>query len=140
MISKTGVHAIRALVVLAELSNEVFAGAATIAQEINAPRNYLGKLLQLLSHEGLVESQKGMGGGFRLSLPPGEISLLDVVEPIEHISRWSGCILGRNVCSEENPCALHFRWKSMREQYIQLLEDTTIADLVQKGTKVIGIV
>jgi DNA-binding IscR family transcriptional regulator len=42
----------------------------------------------------LVQSQKGIGGGFRLARDPGAISLLDVVEPIEHVSRWSGCILG----------------------------------------------
>jgi Rrf2 family protein len=121
------------VVALAKLPDDTFAGAARIAKEIGAPQNYLGKLLQSLAHEGLVESQKGLGGGFRLARDPQRISLLDVVEPIEHISRWSGCILGRPECSEADPCAVHDRWKNVRNAYLQLLQGTTIAQLVKHG-------
>jgi Rrf2 family protein len=121
------------MLALARLPEGAYAGAAAIAKEIKAPQNYLGKLLQALSREGLVQSQKGLGGGFRLARPPQSISLLDVVEPIEHISRLSGCILGRPECSDEAPCAIHHRWKSVRDAYLRLLKQTTIADLVAKG-------
>ena len=67
MLSKTGLHAVRAIVALARLPGGAYAGAGRIAQEISAPQNYLGKLLQSLADEGLVESQKGLGGGFRLA-------------------------------------------------------------------------
>ena len=133
MLTKTGLHAVRALVALARLPDGVYAGAARVAQEIDAPQNYLGKLLKTLGDEGLVESQKGLGGGFRLARDAREISLLDVVEPIEHVSRWSGCILGRPECSEVDPCAIHNRWKAVRQAYLQMLERTTIAELVAKG-------
>ena len=133
MLSKTGLHAVRAMVALARLPVGAYAGAARIAQEIGAPQNYLGKLLQSLADEGLVESQKGLGGGFRLARSAREISLLDVVEPIEHISRWSGCILGRPECSEIEPCAMHQRWKAVRDAYLRMLERTTLAELVAKG-------
>ena len=138
MLSKTGIHAVRAMVVLAELPEGAYAGAVSIARAIQAPRNYLGKLLQLLAREGLVESQKGMGGGFRLARHPREISLLDVVEPIEHISRWSGCIMGREVCSEEAPCAIHLRWKTIREAYLELLRETRLADLITRPHVLVG--
>lgn len=133
MLSKTGVHAIRAVVALAKLPEGAYGGAARIAREIGAPQNYLGKLLKILAEEGLVESQKGLGGGFRLARDPHEIVLHDVVEPIERISRWSGCILGRPECSEVNPCALHERWKAVRDAYLRMLQRTTIAELVAKG-------
>jgi Rrf2 family protein len=133
VLSKTGLHAVRAIVALAKLPHGGYAGAARIAQEIGAPQNYLGKLLKSLAEEGLVESQKGLGGGFRLARAPQEISLLDVIEPIEHISRWSGCILGRPECSEIDPCAIHNRWKAVRDGYLRMLQHTTIADLVAKG-------
>jgi Rrf2 family protein len=132
MLSKTGIHAVRALVELSRLPEGNYAGAATIAKEIGAPQNYLGKLLQQLSREGLLHSQKGLGGGFRLAHDPREISLLSVVEPLEHVSRWSGCILGNNKCSEENPCAIHDRWKLVRDAYLRFLEETTIADLIEQ--------
>jgi Rrf2 family protein len=133
MITKTGLHAIRAMVALARLPEGAYAGAGRIAQEIDAPQNYLGKLLQALTHEGLLKSQKGLGGGFRLTKPADEISLLDVAEPFEHISRWAGCVLGRPECSERDPCAIHNKWKKVREAYLALLEGTTIADLLKHG-------
>jgi Rrf2 family protein len=121
------------MVALAKLPEGTYVGAARIAQDIGAPQNYLGKLLKVLAAAGLVESQKGLGGGFRLVRAPRQISLLDVVEPIEHISRWSGCILGRPECSENDPCAIHERWKGVRDAYLRMLQRTTLAELVAKG-------
>jgi Rrf2 family protein len=121
------------MVALARLPEGTYAGAARIAQAIGAPQNYLGKLLKALAEEGLVESQKGLGGGFRLARDARAISLLDVVEPIEHVRRWSGCILGRPECSDVQPCAIHNRWKAVRNAYLQMLERTTLAELVAKG-------
>jgi Rrf2 family protein len=130
MITKTGVHAVSALAALAELRTGVFAGAGDIASAIGAPRNYLGKLLKTLADAGLVESQKGKGGGFRLTRSPTSISVFDAVEPIEHVSRWNGCFLGRGQCSEGAPCAIHGRWGRVRDVYLQFLKQTSIADLV----------
>jgi Rrf2 family protein len=121
------------MVALAKLPAGTYAGAARIAQEIAAPQNYLGKLLKALAEQGLVESQKGLGGGFRLAHDPKRISLLDVVEPIEHVSRWSGCILGRPECSDRDPCAIHDRWKAVRDDYLRMLQRTTLAELVARG-------
>jgi Rrf2 family protein len=133
VLTKTGLHAVRALVALAKLPAGSYAGAARIAHEIGAPQNYLGKLLKALAREGLVESQKGLGGGFRLTRDPQSITLLDVVEPIEHVSRWAGCILGRPECSDAEPCAIHNRWKAVRDAYLAMLRRTTLAELVAKG-------
>jgi Rrf2 family transcriptional regulator, iron-sulfur cluster assembly transcription factor len=133
MLTRTGLHAVRAMVALARLPAGAYAGAGKIASEIGAPQNYLGKILQTLAGEGLVTSQKGLGGGFRLAREPKRISLFDVVDPLEHLSRWSGCILGRPECSEVEPCAIHHRWKKVRQAYLDMLSQTTIADLVAKG-------
>ena len=104
-----------------------------IAREIGAPENYLGKLLQTLAVDGLVQSQKGLNGGFRLARSPQAICLLDVIEPIDHVSRQPVCFLGRKECSEVAPCAIHNRWKVVRGAYLHLLTTTTIADLVAGG-------
>lgn len=129
MISQTAKHALAALTALAELPEGQYAGAGEIAGEIDAPRNYLGKLLQTLAGEGLVESQKGKGGGFRLARRPASISLIEVVEPIDRVSRWADCFLGRGRCSDNSPCAVHDRWANVRDTYIQFLQQTTITDL-----------
>lgn len=133
MLTRTGLHAIRAMAVLGRLPAGTYAGAGHVAAEIGAPPNYLGKMLQSLARLGLVESQKGLGGGFRLAKPPREITLFDVVDPSEDFSRWSGCVLGRAECSDSNPCVVHERWKKVRTDYLNLLMRTTIADLVKSG-------
>jgi len=90
----------------------------------------------LLAREGLVESQKGLGGGFRLARDPREISLFDIVEPIEQVSRWSGCILGRSECSDEKSCPIHEQWKKVRAGYMRMLTATSISQLAAKGEPV----
>jgi Rrf2 family protein len=130
VISKTGTHALTALAVLAKLSNGNYAGTGDVARSIGAPRNYLGKLLKTLSDQGLVESQKGKGGGFRLARDPSTITLLDVMEPVGRVSRWAGCFLGQTRCSDDVACAVHARWSAAREAYFHFLKSTTVADLV----------
>lgn len=132
MISKTGIHATLALALLANLESGTFAGASQIAETVGAPPNYLGKLLKQLAAEGLLESQKGFGGGFRLSRPAGKITLYDVLEPIERVSKWNGCFLGRARCSEKSPCALHERWSAIRQQYLSFLRTTTVAEIAEQ--------
>jgi Rrf2 family protein len=129
MLSKTALQAVRALVALAEIPEGAYVGAGALAREIGARENYLGKLLQQLSHEGLVHSQKGLGGGFRLARDPQSISLYDIVEPIEHISRWTGCFLGHDRCSSDAPCAVHRSWGAVRDAYLQFLRHTHLSDL-----------
>ena len=132
MISTTAVHALNAGLALAERPG-VFQGAAAIAAKIQAPKNYLGKLLQTLAAAGIVYSQKGLGGGFQLAKPPEEITLYDVVQPIDDVEKWSRCFMGQKKCSEESPCALHAQWASVREAYFAMLKESTLADIVAGG-------
>jgi Rrf2 family protein len=129
MVSKTGVHALRAVAVLAGLPPGEYMGAAAIAGRIGAPPNYLGKLLQTLSHHDLVEGQKGLRGGFRLARHAGDITLMDVVDPIDHVSRWNGCFLGNDDCGSGEPCPVHVQWAGVRDSYLDFLRTTVIRDI-----------
>lgn len=131
MLSKTALHALRAMIVLAERPGE-FQGASSIAERIDAPQNYLGKLLQALAQAGLVHSQKGLGGGFQLSRKPGAISLYDIVEPVDHVSKWSGCFMGKDACSPDSPCALHNQWAAVRDAYFEMLKSSTLSDILAR--------
>jgi len=131
MITRTGVHATLAMAYLSKLGPGVYAGAAQIAEDVGAPPNYLGKLLKQLAETGLLESQKGFGGGFRLAKPADRITLFDVLEPIEKVSKWNRCFLGRSRCSEKSPCSVHNRWSQIREDYLSFLKETTIAEVAK---------
>jgi Rrf2 family protein len=135
MITRSGTHALNALAMLGTLPDGTRAGAARIARQIKAPSNYLGKLLRVLSRAGLVESRRGSDGGFRLSRSSSAISLIDVLEPIDHVSRLKGCILGRLRCPGSNPCTMHEDWSRVRDHYLDFLRSTTLADLaVQRAS------
>ena len=57
--------------------------ATALAEETGLPLPTVQKLVSKLSAAGLIESQRGTGGGFRLSRPPATISLADIVEAVE---------------------------------------------------------
>jgi Rrf2 family iron-sulfur cluster assembly transcriptional regulator len=132
LITRSGTHALNALAMLSTLPDGARAGAARIARQIKAPSNYLGKLLRTLSRAGVVESRKGSDGGFRLARGAGAISLIDVLDPIEHVSLRTGCILGRAKCPAANPCTVHEAWSRVREHYLGFLRSTTLADLAAR--------
>ncbi len=131
MLTKTSTQVINALIELAKLPENKYEGVKDIALRIKAPQNYLGKLLQWLCYEKIVVSQKGSGGGFRLGRDPKNISLYEVVEPLENVTVWSECALGLKKCSDLTPCAVHHRWKAVRNSYYEFLRTTSIADLVK---------
>jgi Rrf2 family iron-sulfur cluster assembly transcriptional regulator len=138
MLSKTGIHATLALALMARLKRGEYLGAPQIAKEVGAPGNYLGKLLKQLAAMGLLESQKGFGGGFRLAKAASKITLFDVVEPFDKVSKWNGCFLGRKKCSDKAPCAVHNKWATIREQYLVFLKSTTILDLVDNEVELVS--
>ncbi len=125
-----------ALAEMAKLAPGEYAGAAEIAKTIGAPQNYLGKLLKSLTSSGLVVSQKGFRGGFRLARPADEISLFEVVDPIDKVSRWGNCFMGHGRCDESDPCAVHHQWRSIREGYLGFLHETSLLDLVRKKVSI----
>jgi Rrf2 family transcriptional regulator, iron-sulfur cluster assembly transcription factor len=134
MIAKTTLHAIKALAALADNQPGDYAGAGAVAERIQAPPNYLAKLLQSLARVGIVQGQKGLYGGFRLARKPDKISLFEVADQIEQVSRWNGCFLGQGsgACRADRPCAVHDRWARVREAYVDFLKQTSVLDIVKK--------
>jgi Rrf2 family transcriptional regulator, iron-sulfur cluster assembly transcription factor len=133
MLSTTALHAVRALGELSKLSDDQYAGAVAIAKKIGAPPNYLGKLLQSLIHEGIVDSRKGAGGGFRLARRAETITLFEVVESIDRVSRWNGCFLQNPRCGMHGGCTIHKRWSPIRDAYLKLLRESTVDEVVNNG-------
>jgi len=129
MFTRSGLHAIRAMAVLARLPDGAYGGTAHVASAGNIPSSYVSKVLQALVRAGMIESHKGPGGGFRLARPAEQFTLWEIVEPFEGPSRRPGCVLGLSDCSESSPCALHNDWKAIRGKYLEMMRRTTLAEL-----------
>lgn len=117
------------MVYIARNSQDKYAGVKDIAKATDVPANYLAKILQQLAKAGVLESQKGFGGGFRIARKLSNINLLAIVDPLENISRFKRCVLGQRECSDEAACPLHNAWKRICTEYLGSLEHTTLQDV-----------
>lgn len=104
-----------------------------IAEKVNIPMFFLGKILQKLSKSGLLKSQKGPNGGFTLGNDPNKITALQIVEVIDGLKFSTSCVTGFPKCSNETPCPFHNEWKNIRASLIQMLEGQTIEKLMQEA-------
>jgi Rrf2 family protein len=93
MFSHTVEYALRAVVHLADRAPEPRT-TDQIATATRVPKAYLSKVLQSLSRGGIVHSQRGIGGGMTLTRPPGELTILEVVNAVDPIQRIKTCPLG----------------------------------------------
>jgi Rrf2 family protein len=136
MLTQTSEYALRAMVYLARKGEDKYAGVKEIAKATEVPSNYLAKILQQLAKAGVLESQKGFGGGFRVAGKLNTINLLAVVDPLENISRFKRCVLGQRECNDEVACPLHDAWKRICNEYLGSLERTTLQDVAEFRRKV----
>jgi Rrf2 family protein len=130
MFSGTAVYALRAVVYLAEHSEERPVRVAEMAGNLEVPQNYLAKILNELVRSEILTSTRGKHGGFQLAVQPDELSLLTVVSPFDRIEQNRRCLLGKAECSDDSPCPAHHRWKELGTQLAAFVRETTVADLL----------
>lgn len=131
MFSKACEYAIRASIFIAaesEKGNRV--SLKEIAREIDSPEAFTAKTLQKLSRNGIVSSVKGAHGGFEV-LPEksSEITVAQIVIAIDGDTVYKRCSLGLENCSEEHPCPFHSKFKPVRQELEEIIENTTLKDL-----------
>lgn len=133
MLSNTSKYALRSVLYLAVNSKDgVKIGIKQISRELNIPSPFLGKILQLLAKHKILASTKGPNGGFGLGKRPEDIYLIDIVQIIDGMDSFEMCVIGVKYCSEqENHCALHSRYMSLREEMKKIFEDETIEKLAE---------
>lgn len=91
MFSQTAEYALRAMVCMANMGRSLT--TSEIAEHTQVPSGYLSKVLQALGRADLVAGQRGLHGGFSLTRPPSEITILDVVNAVDPIRRITRCPL-----------------------------------------------
>jgi Rrf2 family protein len=132
VISRTAEYALRAVVHLAATEGEsVSQTVGQIAAGTHVPAGYLAKVLQSLSRSGIIASQRGLGGGFRLARLPRETSIYDVMQAVDPVQRIRECPLGLDAHGT-NLCPLHKRLDDAMSQIEEQFRATTIAELIGK--------
>src|SRR5262245_18889661 len=128
--SKSTQYAIRALVHLSRMEPGTLCRLEVIAKEAGIPQHFLGKIMQRLVHKRIVQSTKGLGGGYALRLLPRQITLFSIADAIDDLAVTIGdCVFGDRDCMDQNPCPLHDSWQKVREHQLKFLEGITLAEL-----------
>ncbi len=133
MISNTEKYALRAAIRLARHHREGPIQAGVLAREAGIPSNYLSKVLHTLARHGVVQSERGRNGGFRLAQDPDHLPLRELLAPFAPESGRVGCLLRRGDCSDEDPCPAHGHWKGARQMVADFFAHTTLGDVVAGG-------
>jgi Rrf2 family transcriptional regulator, nitric oxide-sensitive transcriptional repressor len=128
MFSNTVEYALRAIVHLAHESPAART-TAQIAEATRVPKDYLSKILQGLAKEGIVQTQRGVGGGVSLAKPPDELTILDVVNAVDPIVRYKTCPL--NLPNHgTNLCPLHKRMDAAMAAVEEAFRKSTLAEVL----------
>jgi len=128
MISPTAEYALRAVVAIAQCGEKAVV-TPTIAEITKVPPGYLSKILQTLRKADLLDSKRGLGGGFTLARPAEDITVLEVVNAVDPINRIRRCPLKLDAHGT-NLCPLHKRLDDAIEWVEQSFASTTIAELL----------
>src|SRR5690348_6818933 len=119
---------LRALMRLAADTHRSFS-TGDIAAEFGISRNHLTKVIRDLADAGFVQTQRGVGGGFRLARPPEEITLGQVVRSLEQRQALVECFRDDGGCCVLTPrCRLKGKLAKAREAFLRELDETTLAE------------
>jgi len=126
-LAKTSEYAIRILTYMASDKDKMF-NAKEIIEELKVSDKYLRKLMTKLSKAGFTKSIQGRNGGYIFNKPINEIFLIDIIDTVEGLDTYMGCVLGFDRCSNENPCVMHNKWKNIREEFFNVFKSTSLAE------------
>jgi Rrf2 family protein len=134
LLSRQADYAVRLVFELAKREPEQ-ANTRDVAAEHRVPEAYLHKVVQRLSRAGLLSTLRGPHGGIRLSRPPSQVSLRDVVEAVDGPIAFNRCQKWPGDCSDSEPCPIHSVWQHLSDVLTQSMEEVTFDVLARRGLR-----
>lgn len=138
MLSQKTRYTIRALQHLADRHGQGPVPLAEIVAKQNIPAKFLTVILSEMNREGLVSSQRGRDGGYRLAVDPKEVRIGDLVRmthgslalvPCASRFRYERC----DNCVTESECRLHHLMLHLRDETARVLDGVTLANPLPEG-------
>lgn len=128
-LGKKGDYSVRAMLDLARAYGDGRRKARHIAHTMDVPVRYLPQVMAPLVRAGLVQATAGPDGGYELTRPPGDITLLEVVEVAEGPIAGDHCLLEGGPCDWKQVCPVHDAWARAHSTLAGELERTTFEEL-----------
>jgi len=118
------------LTVLAGRAGEVLS-ATELAEASGLEATTVSKVLKPLAQAGLVEGLRGVHGGYRLAHPPGEISLVQIIEAMEGPLAITECSQQDSQCGIAHQCGARANWRLINDVVADALRGMTLAQMLQ---------
>ncbi len=115
---------------LAERPGEVLA-ASELAEKARLELPTVSKLLKQLGSAGLIESRRGIQGGYRLARAATEISILDIVVALEGPLGMTECSAVQGSCGHEPHCRVQGNWQRISRVIETALAEVSLADMLR---------
>lgn len=132
MLSKTCKIAIKAVIYLcSKVDSKQNIGIKEIAGFINASEHTVGKILQTLVKQNVINSMKGPTGGFYISDEQQKQPIINIVEAIDGKQIFTSCGLGLSQCSASHPCPIHNDYKIVRDLMEKLFNEKNVESLCE---------
>jgi Rrf2 family iron-sulfur cluster assembly transcriptional regulator len=128
-LTRAGEYAVRCMLFLSCLGVDKIGSRLEIAQAMDIPAQFLGKIAQQLARAGYIEIVQGPKGGFRLVVPPEKVTLLGVIEAVIGEIYLNDCVIRPESCHRSPSCSVYQVWQKARRQLRQTLEEATFATL-----------
>jgi len=144
-LSVRGEYALRALIVLGldYIEDDSVVRIQQISERQNIPKRFLEQILNDLKSAGVVESKRGVAGGYRLRRPPEKITLAEVIRYIEGPLAPVSCVSERFYekcsCPDEEKCGIRSVMKEVRDAIVKILEGVTVAQLCERVRALQGV-
>lgn len=110
-----------------------------ISKKQNIPKRFLEQILNDLKSARIVESKRGVSGGYRLRRRPEQITLAEIVRHIEGPLAPVSCVSEKYYekcsCPDESRCAIRSIMKQVRDDIVKVMESTTLANLAERSRK-----
>lgn len=127
-LSKLADYAVLALVKLTRHDEVVTSPALSV--ETGVPEPTVAKVLKTLAADGLLVSQRGARGGYRLAMKPEEISIVRVITAVDGPIALTACVTGGNGC-DNGDCTLYGSWDLVNDAILKTLSGISIARMAE---------
>ncbi len=134
ILTKETDYAVRALINIADTPGRA-STAAAIAGTEKIPWLFLRRVLAKLAAAGLLDSQKGRGGGFAMRVRPERITMVDVIRVFQGEVELNECLVKGIPCCNRPTCPVRRKVKGVERVLRRELTAITIAMLVQARRK-----
>lgn len=132
-ISTKGRYALRLMVDLAEHRENGFIALKDVAKRQNISKKYLEQIVPVLNGAGLLITNRGNKGGYRLAKPPSEYTVGDILRITEGSIAPVSCLETEvNYCERKNCCQTLFVWEGLYKTVNEYLDGITVQDIVDR--------